>query len=212
MSLLGFLAVGAANQYASAKNAETEHLNKMAFSLFDKEVDDLYQQRRDERTARYQAENDKNKFMMQRINDENKHKLNLERDERKTYGLLAVQEARDQSAMERTKLKQESANARSKAANAARLEAAKMGSSSTRSGEFSIKEIAKSLEGDHRRRSDLQEKLTNPMTRLSEENRNVLKDEIDRIEFNIAEKQRILNERNSQTSKPLNLNVLLNQQ
>lgn len=52
MSLLGFLGAGAAAGYVAAKNAETEQLNKLETALFAAEITEMYQQRRDERTAK----------------------------------------------------------------------------------------------------------------------------------------------------------------
>lgn len=182
--LLGFMATGGAMAYADAKNAETEQRNKMALVLFDKEVDDLYQQRRDERMMKredtvYQRsrgdklEDEKRErgykkedFEMASTHDINKMKLKHGFD-------ASIEQMRQAGANSRAEMKR------------------KYGLLNTSS--YSSKEE----ESDYRRLYDLQTKLHDPMTKLSPQLKEVTQAEIDRIQARIRANM-----------PPLNLNAL----
>ncbi|SFM47053.1 hypothetical protein SAMN05421880_11763 [Nitrosomonas nitrosa] len=192
--LLGFMAAGGAMAYADAKNAETEQRNKMALVLFDKEMDDLYQQRRDERTAaaeefKYQREIERKDYEYQR---DRKDKLtDVERD--RTYKLEDAQASNEHDFrklklrygydISREKMRQSGADRRAAIKNYGLLN----------TSSYSSKEE----ESDYRRLYDLQTKLHDPMTKLSPQLKEVTQAEIDRIQARIRANM-----------PPLNLNAL----
>lgn len=191
--LLGFMAAGGAMAYADAKNAETEQRNKMALVLFDKEMDDLYQQRRDERTAaaeefKYQREIERKDYEYQR---DRKDKLtDVERD--RTYKLEDAQASNEHDFrklklrhgydISREKMRQSGADRRAAIKNY---------------GLLNTSVSSKEEESDYRRLYDLQTKLHDPMTKFSPQLKEVTQAEIDRIQARIRANM-----------PPLNLNAL----
>ena len=63
-SPLLFMAAGAAQGYANAKNAETERQNKVGFAVIQAEMENNFRERLAERQAQYGVERDRLKQLM----------------------------------------------------------------------------------------------------------------------------------------------------
>lgn len=212
MSLLGFLAAGAAQNYMNAKNAETDRLNQAQLALFSKEMDQAYQERLAETQAKHNMVRDEQKFRLKREDDELQHGRNVELQKVKTTGLLNLQKQRDDSAMARTRMTQEAANARTAQSSSARIKAAEISSKNRGSngGDFSVKDLSKSIESDQKEIFNLKKELNNPINKINAgaEYKQSIMDRIDSLERRVADRTALLKQRGGGTTPALDLSGL----
>lgn len=182
--LLGFLAAGAASGYATAKNAQTEQRNKLEMLLIQQDMQEMYQQRRDERMMKRED------AVYQRSRGD---KLEDEKRERgyKQEDFDRVS-AHDLKKLEVQHGYNKSLEGIRQAGMEKRLNL-KASNGLLNTSSYSSKEE----ESDYRRLYDLQTKLHDPMTKLSPQLKEVTQAEIDRIQARIRANM-----------PPLNLNAL----
>lgn len=198
MSLLGFLAAGAAGGYATAKNAQTEQRNKLEMMLIQQDMQEMYQQRRDERMMKredavYQrSRGDK-------LEDEKRERgykqEDFDRVSAHDLKKLEVQHGYNKS-LEGIRQAGMEKRLNLKASNGLLNTGSK--------GDFSRKEIAKANESDQKRIFDLKKEMQSPMVFNNVEQRRLLEEEIKRLEFNIRDREALMKYGDS----PLNLGAL----
>lgn len=202
--LLGFLSAGAAGGYAAAKNMQTEARNRVESAIIAREVDEMYQARRDERminadNERYQRDTarDDAKFERDRAAKKEDFGMAAEHDFKK----LDAATARDLKRLEVSHgyskdlegMRQSAADRRASIAQAGADRRAQMrtegllNTAANRSGGgFSQKEIFKANESDKKRIFDLQKELTDPLNARNAGRSELLKSEIRRLQDSIA--------------------------
>lgn len=198
MSLLSFMAAGAASGYATAKNAQTEQRNKLEMLLIQQDMQEMYQQRRDERMMKredavYQrSRGDK-------LEDEKRERgykqEDFDRVSAHDLKKLEVQHGYNKS-LEGIRQAGMEKRLNLKASNGLLNTGSK--------GDFSRKEIVKANESDQKRIFDLKKEMQSPMVFNNVEQRRLLEEEIKRLEFNIRDREALMKYGDS----PLNLGAL----
>jgi hypothetical protein len=114
MALLGFLASGAAQGFAQAKNAETEAKNRIGSIILQEEVRQMYDERLAERTANNNIIRDGIKAKLDKEKQDAKHANDKELEEIKAGNRISLEEKKKAASRELEVFKQGQANTRHK--------------------------------------------------------------------------------------------------